>query len=449
MSHLFEPTIVAEGRGRGAARAWLLLGLVAFALSCLFALALVALRLPWHPPLPLGGVMFRTALVLHVALSVGVWFFSMGAAAWSLALAGRWPPLQWVGFALGAAGALSMLLSPLVEEAVPLMNNYLPVLRGGVFLSGLGLFGGGTALAALLPLLAGRSGRWPPADGEESARLGLTAAALAYGAALGCIAWSASVLPWEGWDARWFEHLFWAGGHLFQFVHTLFLLAAWLVLAAAGGVALRLSPRGAALIFAGTLAPLLLAPMGFDVFEDSGRYRTVFTELMRFGTWPASLPLAWILMRDGWRAPRVSLFSEAGAARATLALSMGLFYGGLLLGAGIRGDNLTVTAHYHATVGAVTLAWMGWSWRLLSRWGDAPPPGRRRFLQPWIYGLGGLLLAVGLFWAGLLDSPRKSVHGPGGFPLPMGPLLLVTLGGGMALLGGLLHAALALPLAAG
>ena len=78
---------------RRLAAGWLLLAVVALALSTACALLLVAAR----APLPGGAVapagLFRGALVLHVGLAVVVWFLAGAAALWTLAAggsAGRW-----------------------------------------------------------------------------------------------------------------------------------------------------------------------------------------------------------------------------------------------------------------------------------------------------------------------------------------------------------------------
>ncbi len=46
----------------------------------------------------------------------------------------------------------------------------------------------------------------------------------------------------------YFELLFWGGGHVLQFTWTLLMLVGWLLLAAALGVRVPLSPRVVALL---------------------------------------------------------------------------------------------------------------------------------------------------------------------------------------------------------
>ena len=96
---------------RRLARAWLWLGLAALVGSGLFSVLLVLARTPginaWLP----AGDFFRVALVVHVDLSVLVWFTAIAGLLWSLNLRGPATPrrsvmdLLTLGLcALGAAG---------------------------------------------------------------------------------------------------------------------------------------------------------------------------------------------------------------------------------------------------------------------------------------------------------------------------------------------------------
>ena len=71
---------------RGLARAWLWLALAALVGSGLFSVLLVLARTPginaWLP----AGDFFRVALVVHVDLSVLVWFVAIAGLLWSLNL---------------------------------------------------------------------------------------------------------------------------------------------------------------------------------------------------------------------------------------------------------------------------------------------------------------------------------------------------------------------------
>ena len=100
-SHIIE---VAPGAPQKLARAWLWMGLMALIGSGLLAILLVLSRTPGiQDVFPLKGF-FRAALVVHVDLSVAIWFMAFAAVIWSaLGRAGHaW--LGWAGLGLAAAG---------------------------------------------------------------------------------------------------------------------------------------------------------------------------------------------------------------------------------------------------------------------------------------------------------------------------------------------------------
>jgi hypothetical protein len=116
---------------------------------------------------------------------------------------------------------------------------------------------------------------------------------------------------------------------------------------------------------------------------------------------------------------------------------------GLLFGALIRGSDLRIPGHYHATIGAVTLAYMALTLLLLpaAGGGEAFAARRDRALGrvALLYGAGQLSFSAGLMVAGGYGLGRKTygveqlVRGPG----QQAGLLLVALGGVLALAGGI------------
>jgi cytochrome c oxidase subunit 1 len=130
--------------------------------------------------------------VVHVDLSVAIWFMAFAAVIWSaLGRAGlAW--LGWAGFALAALGTAVMTVSPFLPGAEPVLNNYIPVLQQPFFLPRCG-----SAVPALRwPCCApcsppGRARRRRPL--QTGAFLGAVAAFLA----LGAFVWS-----WASWCRR-------------------------------------------------------------------------------------------------------------------------------------------------------------------------------------------------------------------------------------------------------
>src|SRR3990172_8059344 len=79
----FYLPIPDDGR-RQLATGWLLLGLVSLLVSGIFSVLLVLARTPYVQNFFPWVDFFHTALVVHVDLSVLVWFLAFGGALWSL-----------------------------------------------------------------------------------------------------------------------------------------------------------------------------------------------------------------------------------------------------------------------------------------------------------------------------------------------------------------------------
>jgi cytochrome c oxidase subunit I len=393
----------ADPRVRRLAAGWFVLALVALALSTVCALLLVAARTPLPGGLAASATWFRGALVLHVGLAVVVWFLACAAGFWTLAAdaAGR---ARWAALLGAALGVTAMVAALLAGGAAPVLANYVPVLNSGLFLAGLALFGAGVAACALASARGALRRR--PGRPLELWRCG---AALSIGIALLALAVLAAVLAERagaGAGPLDFEVLAWAPGHVLQFMHVVLLMSVWCVL---GERALGrpLAPRGALLALLGAAAaPVLAAPLIVLSWPaDGAAFRHAFTTLMAWGSWPAAALLAALLLRRLLRAGRGAL-----AAHLPLALSALLFLLGCGFGAAIRGESTMVPAHYHGTVGAVTLAYMTLGYALLPAFGLARPAGRLARWQPLVYGAGLMILASALAWSGWLGVPRKTLH---------------------------------------
>jgi len=393
----------AVARGVDLSLAWWLLALLALGASTLCAVLLVVARTPF---IGLGAEHFRTALVLHVDLAVVVWFLAVAAGLWLMAIPVTCCVLSRLargGVWLAGLGVALMLLAPLAGGAPPILANYVPVLDSLSFYVGLSAFLAGVGLAGLAALASFPSVVRAAAGEGDAAywRWAIAAAILAF--------WGAIVVFLLAADGETsLDGRLWGGGHVLQVVHTLMLMAAWLCLGgeALGRVALR---RGwvvglIALEMLTVLADLAVA-LSFPV--ESLAYRQGFTDVMRWASWPAPVALAACLLLGYARLAR-----ERGlnAGDRCLIGSMALFVLGCLVGAGIRGETTAVPAHYHGTVGAVTLAYMAWARGSLARFGlSLRPLGPWRW-QPLIYGLGIALMVLGLAWAGRLGALRKAPH---------------------------------------
>jgi cytochrome c oxidase subunit I len=390
---------------RRLAAGWMLLALLALALSTLCAMMLVVARTPWPGGITASAELFRSALVLHVCLAVVVWFLSCAAGLWVLAAGNASGHGRWAALALSATGLLAMVLSLFVPGTTPVLANYVPVLDSPVFLGGLLLFLSGITLSGLAS--AGQLWQQHRAGLLTGWRYG---AALSIMAAAVALATLVATLISQGLPAvpAAFEPLAWAPGHVLQFVHVLLLMSVWTVLAERAHGKAAVPQRWLNGLLALAVLPLLAVPLiylGYPI--NSLSFRHAFTALMAWGAWPAAAVLAGRLL---WQLARAGRAVWASSSGLPLLLSILLFLLGCLFGAAIRDDSTMVPAHYHGTVGAITLAYMALGYQLLPMFGGSQPSGRLVRWQPVIYGVGLMILAAALAWSGWLGVPRKTLH---------------------------------------
>ena len=436
------PDITAEGRSLG--RAWLMLALAALLGSGLFSILLVLARTPginaWLP----AGDFFRVALVVHVDLSVLVWFVAIAGLLWSLSFRplastlGR--RLARLPLVLCGLGAFGMALAAFVDPGEAVMANYIPMLDSATFRAALWVFAAGALVLVVLTM--GRAAPVGPAvDGTGALRFGLHAGAVAAGVALLAFAWSIAVVPTELPAKAYYEILYWGGGHALQFTWTLLMLVSWLVLVQACGGQVPLSPRVVVLLFAIALVSVFVTPLTYLMHDVSSvEHRDMHTWGMRFGGGLAIVPLVLAVLLG--LAPPRRLEPARRPLRAAVLASMLLFIAGGVIGLTIDGSNVKIPAHYHGCIVGVTLALMGMVYHLLPRLGYRAPVGRAAVFQPWLYGIGQLLHIIGLVWSGGYGVQRKvagaeQVLRSAGEVWGMG---LMGLGGLLAILGGLLFA---------
>ena len=429
---------VPEGDRRRLAFGWLLLAIVALITAGVLSILLVLSRAPFlQNLLPLADF-FHVALVVHVDLSVLVWFVAFAGMLWTINGTNRFLDLARIALGLCLAGTVLMAAAPFLGRGGPIMSNYVPVLDDPLFLSGLVVFGAGFALLTLRSLLApSRVGL--PLDGTGALRFGLNTAAVAAAVALLALGWSYATIPAGYLGREYYELLFWGSGHVIQFTWTLLMLVAWLWLASCCGARIPLTPRVTVLLFAVGLVSVFVVPIIYLAWGvASVEHMKMHTWLMRFGGGLAILPLGLATSIGIARAPPGG--AEVRPLRSALIVSMGLFVVGGAFGFLIQGSDVRIPAHYHGSIVGITLALMGIAYALLPSFGFRAPATRLAAWQPWVFGVGQLLHIIGLVWSGGYGVQRK-VAGSAQVLRSTGEIAgmgLMGLGGLIAIAGGLL-----------
>jgi hypothetical protein len=282
---------IPDSNARRITTGWLFLGLAALVIGGLFTILIVLSRTPFFQDIVPWVDFFHTALVVHVDLTVLVWFLAFAGVFWSYNSSNRCLYCGWISLGLASLGTLIITLSPFTGESHPLMNNYVPVLQNTAFFVGLSVFGLGFCLLVLRTFLTtGRSVN--KTSGESVLRFGLFVAVVASLFAIGALILSYFGID-EGFQGQaYYDRLFWGSGHIIQFSHTQLMLVAWLWLATVSGAYLRLSPRVALALFVLGLSPVSVAPIIYLAFDvSSGDHLFWFIQLMKYGGALAAVPI--------------------------------------------------------------------------------------------------------------------------------------------------------------
>jgi len=433
---------IAEGPQLRLAIGWLYVA-VGFLLASgvyplLLALARTSYEMPWKD-------FFYTALVLHVDFTVLWWLLAIAGVFWSLNSTRSASSWSWV--ALTVAGGILVGISPLTAPANPLTNNYVPMLENRIFIKGLVVFGGGVLLLVLRTLIATPISRIFKSDGEQAIRFGVWCAALATLIAVLALILSFAYMPTGLEHRSYYEPLFWAGGHVLQFTHTALICVCWLWLATASGIRIPIGPRVILTVFGIGILPVFLVFVPFVQYGvgNSG-FAAWFVLLMRDGNGIApliiGLAVLWGLVKAGVPALAYRHLYIA------LLFSIILFSTGGFLGLFIGESSTLITAHYHGSIVGVTMAFMAMTYYWLPNFGFAMPNLKWARIQVYAYAIGQMIHIIGLAWGGGHGMKRKVVGTAQdiGVHTWITPQDLVGLGGVIAVLSGILFAAVVLPI---
>lgn len=426
----------APPAGRDLA-AWAWLGLAALAIAGLMAILLAVSRIPGIEsviPWPVG--FFRKGLILHVVMSIVVWFAAAFAALTATCDPGPAPAPGWhslgpIAAAVMACALPCLLLPAFLDRGEPLLNNYVPVINDPLYFAGLLMLAIAIVLAALR-LLIGQAGAPPAVD---PLRRMTVAAAIVFLVAMACFAlagWQLAGTPSGYWYA---ENLMWGGGHVMQFANVALMIAGWSALVTAAGG--RPAPAGAVAVVISLLLILSVVPtlLFYAIFPPfSGAQAEAFSQLKYVAGLPAGIALLAMLAALPrpwpWSSPHHQVFG----------ISVLLFAVGGLFGIVVDGADTRTPAHYHGMIAGVSLAAMGLFFvRFLPALGR-PTPSRHAIL--WVahlFGWGQLTACVGLFIAGGYGAPRK-VAGDAQGLVDVGAMIglgLNGLGGLIAVAGGI------------
>ncbi len=398
------------------ARYWLGLAVGVLVVAGLFSLVVVIGRMPPFDRWVTDPLFFKRGLVVHVNLALVAWFYSFVAALLFL-LPGRRAP-GWIAQHsphISAVGVAMLLLAAGLPDSRPVLSNYVPMIDHWLFGAGQVLFAIGVLASffgrRLFPTREPRPGFFSLPD---AARIGLraTAVGLVLAAVTFAISWSRTN-PDLATDV-YYELLMWGGGHVLQLTCSVAMVTVWLILLGSAFGKSPVSRNAAAILFFAMMAPWIFSPFLALEGTSSSAYRTGFTDLMRWSIFPVVSIFLYFCLRELVRQRKqgnLELASLSDPRIAGFLISAALTVFGFALGAAIRGSNTMVPAHYHASIGGVTAAFMTVSYLMLGAFGLAPTtPKLKRTAawQPVVYGVGQMVFAAGFAIAGAYGMSRKA-----------------------------------------
>lgn len=384
---------------------WLALALASLLVAGLLSLSVVVGRLPFLAGLIGDPLFYKRCLVVHVDLALVVWFYAFICSLAALRAASQGGKVGPAVFWFGAAGVVALIAGGMVPGAAPVLANYIPVIDHPLFLGGLGAFAASVLLFVARTLLA--AARNDAAGLPPEAGAGIQAAGVAL--ILAATVWIAarSALPPGLSPATRFEFLHWGPGHVLQVANVCAMVSVWFWAARRVTGHAVLSRAAARVLFSALVGPHLVLPLLTWQGVLHRSYLDGSTQLMRWGIFPVCLVAVFLVIRALRRGGAVAT-SPAGVLKAGLGASIGLTLLGFVLGACIRSSTTLVPAHYHASLGGVTAAFMTATYLLLpllGRMRAAPSTARGQLL---CFGLGQAVFALGFAVGGLHGLGRKA-----------------------------------------
>jgi len=430
---------------------WLVLAIASLIFAGLFAFFIAMARTPYIQDVLPGIDNAKIYLAGHVVLSLVIWFLAFNGMLWALASTGfgeKEPgclKTTIAGFFISALGTATLITPALLRRGTPVFTNYVPVIDNPLYYAGLALFALGLLvyLAGLLPAFISTLRSETRFRGES---YGMAVAGI--GVLLACLCYVLAYVTFPG-DLKKFvylEHFFWGGGHVLQFVNSAGMFVAWMLLAKFTLDVSPVSDKKALLVFGLLLLFMLPAPTFYFLFEGGqDSFKLAFTKLMQLGYIATVLVVVFSVVRSVMSTARGDSLGQRikglpwqKPGFSALAFSLLLFAAGGIFALFIRGSNTKIPSHYHGVIGAVTVSFMGLAYYILPMIRREIVTPRAAKFQPYIYGAGQLLFAIGLFWAGGHGVSRKTYGETQGLDslVKKASMMTMGLGGLIAIIGG-------------
>ncbi|MDR0774141.1 MAG: cbb3-type cytochrome c oxidase subunit I [Rickettsia sp.] len=428
---------------------WLGNGIFSLALAGVYSIILVMLRTPMCVNLFSNTEIFRSALVIHVNLSILVWLMSVTACVWSYNLESTTFSIACVIIAFISTALIA--LSLFCGQNFPVMNNYIPMLENIIFILGISLFGVSVLLFALYILWNCCKISYFKSYFNSLINFTILSTVIMWVLVWVCFIWSycqlQEIIKLVPVDIEfYYELLFWSGGHLLQFIYTQILILVMTVLFHAWiGKELRFKKLYLALLYLNFIISIaaISGHLLYDIID--AEFKEYYTKQMKYGGGIAPVlslivmfyELKWFHSHESGNYIKGSKDIrkvQMSLVKTTIICSSILFLSGGFIGILIIGMNVTIPAHYHGSIVGISVAFMGFCFLLC----DDKQQKNSYFTTAIItITIGQMLHIIALFFAGGYGMLRKTPW----VEMPVTNKLLMGImggGGGIAIVGGLM-----------
>lgn len=365
---------------------WLKLGIVSLGLAGLYSIILVLLRTPQLASFFPNPHIFKSALIIHVNLSVLIWLLSITVSVWGTSMS--FPRKRESSIyifldscfrrndkfypSLAFFATILIAISPVAGHN-PVMNNYIPMLENIAFILGLSLFGISLLLYAVNILYFFDWKNWSSLTNFTilSTIIMFILTWICFGCSYNGLQKIIEIIPIE--IEFYYELLFWSGGHLLQFIYTQIVMFIWInLLQRLLGSELKFQKFYLFLLYLnfvfGTL--IIFGHLFYEIID--GGFKEFYTNHMKYlgGIAPVLCLMSMgvetfvchsrksgnLEKNKEW----IPAFARITVEKATLLCSALLFLLGGLIAINITGINVVIPAHYHGSIVGISIACMGY-----------------------------------------------------------------------------------------
>ncbi len=390
--------------------AWLKLGIISLGFAGLYSVVLVVLRTPQLASFFPNPQICKSALIIHVDLSILIWLFSITASIWDYSVSFRGlstrssiqrdkssflyfllldlvdKPRNDKHPKLAFLATILIVISPIAGHD-PVMNNYIPMLENIIFILGLSLFGITLLLYAINILYFFDWANWSSLTNfiTLSTIIMYILSWVCFWCSYNDLQNIIQIIPIK--IEFYYELLFWSGGHLLQFIYTQIAMFIWIMLfEKLIGRELKFQTFYLFLLYLNFVFATLIivGHIFYDIID--GSFKEFYTNHMKYlggvapGLYVGGMLLEWVSYHNSsWVSSRglstgsilldtVDKPRDDRVIKTTLLCSITLFLLSGLIAMNISGINVVIPAHYHGSIVGISIACMGYCYVHVTTW---------------------------------------------------------------------------------